>query len=75
VASPAEGVFGVGLTASRDFAESPSEERAEGPVADEYRPAPPPAVTAAQVTALQQRVAALEADLAGLREQLADLLS
>jgi hypothetical protein len=72
---PAEDLSGVGLTASRDFAQSPSEDRVEGPVPDEYRPAPPPAATAQQVSALEQRVAALEADLAALREQLADLLS
>ena len=75
VQQPAEGLSGVGLTASRGFAQSPSEERAEGPVPDQYRPAPPPAATAEQVSGLEQRVAALEADLASLREQLADLLS
>ncbi len=72
---PAEGLSGVGLTASRDFERPPSEHPAESPVRDEYRPAPPPAATALQVSALEQRVAALEADLASLREQLADLLS
>ncbi len=86
VALPAEGVSGVGLTASRDFAPSPSDAPAEGPTGDGYRapspapadtlrPLPPPAATAAQVSSLEQRVAALEADLAGLREQLADLLT
>jgi uncharacterized protein len=73
VAQPAEGLSGVGPTASRDFVASSSEERDEVP--DEYRPAPPPAATAQQVSALDARVAALEADLASLREQLADLLS
>jgi uncharacterized protein YceH (UPF0502 family) len=75
VPSPAEGLSGVGLTASRDFDGSPSEQRVDRPAPDVYRPAAPPAATAAQVSALEQRVAALEADLAGLREQLADLLS
>jgi uncharacterized protein YceH (UPF0502 family) len=73
VSPPAEGVSGVGLTASRDFVQSSSAERDEVP--DEYRPAPPPAATAQQVSALETRVVALEADLASLREQLADLLS
>jgi uncharacterized protein YceH (UPF0502 family) len=75
VQRPAESFSGVGLTASRDFDAPTSEERAEGPAADVYRPAPPPAATAAQVSALETRVAALEADLASLREQLADLLT
>ena len=85
VQQPAGSVSGVGLTASGDFDGSPSEDRGggpvpersipDGPVRDEYRPAPPPAATAAQVSALDARVAALEADLALLREQLADLLS
>jgi uncharacterized protein YceH (UPF0502 family) len=75
VAPPAEVVSEVGLTASRDFARSPSEERTESRVPDEYRPAQPPGATASQVSALEQRVAALEADLAALREQLSDLLS
>jgi uncharacterized protein len=80
VQPPADGFSGVGLTASRDFAQSPSEDRAEGrvpdgPVPDEYRPASPPAATVQQVSALETRVAALETDLASLREQLADLLS
>ena len=74
-----EGFSGVGLAASRDVAPppSPSEQRAEGPAPDAYRPppTPPPGATAAQVSALEERVAALEADLASLREQLADLLS
>jgi uncharacterized protein YceH (UPF0502 family) len=73
VSSPAEGSSGVGLTASRDFAPPPSEERISAP--EVYRPAPPAAATAAQVSALDARVAALETDLASLREQLADLLS
>jgi uncharacterized protein len=75
VALPAEGVSGVGLTASRGFDAPASEERAAGPAADVYRPAPPPAATVQQVSALETRVAAVEADLASLREQLADLLS
>ena len=47
----------------------------EHSVPDQYRPAPPPAATAQQVSALEQRVVALEADLTELRSQLADLLS
>ena len=73
VSSPANGSSAVGLTASRDFDAPASEERTSAP--EVYRPAPPPAATAAQVSALEQRVAGLEADLASLREQLADLLS
>jgi uncharacterized protein YceH (UPF0502 family) len=87
VQRPADGVSGVGLTASRDVDRSPSEEPVERPVRDAYRPAPggapapaaaataATAATAAQVSALDARVASLEADLASLREQLADLLS
>ena len=71
---PVEGFSGVGLTASRDFQRPPSDAGAERPIPDQYRPAAPPAATAAQVSALEQRVAALEADLTSLREQLADLL-
>ena len=68
-----EGFSEVGLTASRDFVQSSSEERDEVP--DEYRPPPPPAATAQQVAGLEARVVALESDLSSLREQLADLLS
>jgi uncharacterized protein YceH (UPF0502 family) len=80
VQAPAGVVSGVGLTASRDFAQAPSEQRAEGPAPERYRPPPPtppspPAATAAQVSALETRVATLEADLAALREQLSDLLT
>jgi uncharacterized protein YceH (UPF0502 family) len=75
VALPADGVSGVGLTASRVFDAPASEERAEGRAPDVYRPAPPPAATVQQVSALEARVASLEADLAALREQLADLLT
>ena len=73
--SLAEGSSGVGLTAFRDFAGSPSEQRVAGPAPDVYRPPAPAAATAAQMSAVEARVAALEADLASLREQLADLLS
>ena len=75
VTRPVEGVSAVGLTASRAFDAAPSETPVEGPGRDEYPPAAPPAPTAAQVSALEQRVAAVEADMASLREQLADLLS
>ena len=73
VPQPVEGFSEVGLTASRDFVQSSSEERDEVP--DEYRPPPPPAATAQQVAGLEARVVALESDLSSLREQLADLLS
>jgi uncharacterized protein YceH (UPF0502 family) len=72
---PVDGFSEVGLTASLDFERSPSEQRVTGPAPDVYHPAAPPPATASQVSALEQRVAAVEADLASLREQLADLLS
>jgi uncharacterized protein len=75
VSSPAESFSGVGLTASRDFDASPSEQRQSAPDAYRPPPLPPPAATAAQVSALETLVDSLEADLASLREQLADLLS
>jgi uncharacterized protein len=84
---PVAGFSEVGLTASRDFERPPSENRAEGPLSDGHRPSAPsvPATVSAPVAAppvddaavreLRERVAALEADLAWLREQLSDLLS
>ena len=65
----------TGMQVASAGGSGPAEDRHPPTVEDLHRPAPAPAATAAQVTALEDRVAALEADLAGLREQLSDLLS
>ena len=74
VSSPAEGSSGVGLTASRDFDASAVRGARPRPrrstARRRLRPRPP-----RRCRRSDTRVAALEADLASLREQLADLLS
>ena len=75
VAQPAEAFSGVGLTASRDFVAvvvraSVATRSRTSTARRRHRPRP-----RSRCRRSNTRVAALEADLASLREQLADLLS